>query len=150
MERWPGLHRIWIMYQESLRLFTLTWKDPGVHVSSEGLIEVKGKSYEALKVWFGDGVGFTPKDVYYLYLDPQSKLLEILVYSVSFIDKSESPGLNSAKVYSDWKEVQGLKMPGKMENFAWTDGEMGESSGHLRILSEYKFLKEVAGDKLAK
>jgi len=118
-------------------------KDPGVHVSSEGLIEVNGKSYEALKVWFGDGVGFTPKDVYYLYLDPQSKLLEILVYSVSFIDKSETPGLNSAKVYSDWKEVQGLKMPGKMENFAWKDGEMGESSGHLRILSDYKFLKEV-------
>ncbi len=122
-------------------------KDEGVNAFYEGLTTINEKEYETLKITFGTEVGFTPEDVYYLYIDPATSMLEILVYSVSFFDK-ESASLNSAKVYSEWQEVEGIKMPGKMQNFKWLDGEIGEDTKHDRVFSDYKFLKEIQDKQL--
>jgi len=117
-------------------------KDPGVNASYEGKAQVNEKEYESLKITFGSGVGFTPEDVYYLYLDPETYVLQILTYSISYFDK-ENAGINSAKVYSDYKKVQGLLMPHKMENFEWADGEMGKNKNHLRVFRDIKFLEKI-------
>ncbi len=122
-------------------------KDPGVNVSYEGEVNVSEKEYESLKITFGSGVGFTPEDVYYLYLDPETYVLQILTYSISYFD-SENAGINSAKVYSDYRAVQGLLMPHKMENFEWKDGQIGNSKNHLRLFSDIKFLDEIPDEKL--
>lgn len=121
--------------------------DPGVLVSHAGKVTIKGEEFESLKVTFGSDVGLTPEDVYYLYLDPASHMLQILTYSISYFNK-ESAAINSAKVYSDYIDVQGLKMPTKMENFEWKDGSMGKSKNHLRSFSDFKFLKEIHSEEL--
>ena len=121
-------------------------KDPGVNASYEGKANVKGQTYETLKITFGSGVGFSPDDVYYLYIDPETYLLQILTYSVSFIDK-ENLGIKTAKVYSDYREVQGLMMPYKMENFDWAEGKIGNKTLHVRIFSDIKFLKEIPNEE---
>ena len=122
-------------------------KDPGVNASYEGKANVNGETYEALKITFGSGVGFSSDDVYYLYLDPETYILQILTYSVSFMDK-ENVGVNNAKVYSDYRVVQGLMMAHKMENHDWADGKMGEGIHHVRIFSDMKFLKEIPNEAL--
>jgi len=122
-------------------------KDRGVHATYEGKAKVNEKEYESLKITFGSGVGFTPEDVYYLYLDPETYVLQILTYSISYFDK-ENAGINSAKVYSDYREVQGLMMPHKMENFEWTNDQMGKSKNHLRIFRDIKFLHEIQNEAL--
>ncbi|MDN5211747.1 DUF6503 family protein [Fulvivirgaceae bacterium BMA12] len=122
-------------------------KDPGVSVTYEGKSTIDSLEYESIKVTFGSGVGLTPKDVYYLYIDPESNLLKILVYSISYFDKSETQTLGSAKVYSDYKPTQGLLMPGKMENFVWEDGKLGASKNHLRVFEKIRFLKEIPDEK---
>lgn len=116
--------------------------DPGVSATFAGQHEIEGKKYNALKITFGSGVGFTPEDVYYMYLNPETHILEILTYSIAYFDR-ENAGINSAKVYSGWKEVQGILMPAKMENFEWKDGAMGKSKNHIRLFSDIKFLKEI-------
>ena len=68
-------------------------------------------------------------------------------YSISYFNK-ESAAINSAKVYSDYIDVQGLKMPKKMENFEWKDGSIGKSKNHLRSFSDFKFLKEIHSEEL--
>lgn len=120
-------------------------KDPGVNASYEGKVNVNEKEYESLKITFGSGVGLTPKDVYYLYLDPESFVLQILTYSISYFE--ENPGINSAKVYSDYRAVQGLLMPHKMENFEWADGKIGQSKNHLRIFKDIRYLEEIPDEK---
>lgn len=120
--------------------FLLT--DPGVHVLYSGKALVNGKSYESLKITFGSGIGFTPEDVYYVYLDPESYIMQILTYSISYFDKKNAE-VNSAKVYSGWQEVQGLLMPSKMENFIWENGKIGESKNHLRVFDSIKFLEKI-------
>ncbi|AWV98919.1 DUF6503 family protein [Arcticibacterium luteifluviistationis] len=118
-------------------------KDKGVNVFYDGKVTINEKEYESLKVTFGSEIGLTPEDVYYLYIDPNTSLLEILTYSVSFFDK-ENAGINSAKVYSDWQNVEGIMMPGSMRNFAWKDGVMGEeNTNYKRVFSDYKFLESI-------
>lgn len=118
-------------------------KDPGVHVSYDGKVKIDNVDYESLKVTFGSGIGISSQDIYYLYIEPESHILRILVYSVSYFDATKAETFNSAKVYSGMSEVQGLLMPTKMENFAWEAGELGETKNHLRIFEDLKFLKEI-------
>lgn len=122
-------------------------KDPGVNVSYAGKTTINDRTFESLKVTFGSEVGLTPEDVYYLYIDPETYLMEILTYSVSYFDKENSK-VSSAKVYSDYKKVQGLMMPHKMENFEWKEGTMGKSKNHLRIFSDIQFLKEISNEEV--
>lgn len=122
-------------------------KDPGVNAFYAGQTVVNDKTYETLKITFGADIGFTPEDIYYLYIDPSTYLLDILTYSISYIDK-ESAAVNSAKVYSEYRNIQGMIMPHKMENFEWKDGQMGESKNHLRIFSDIKFVDMIPNKTL--
>lgn len=120
--------------------FLLT--DPGVNVDHAGTVVINEKEYESLKVTFGSKVGYTPEDIYYLYIDSETNLLGILTYSISYFDK-ENASVNTAKVYSDYRKVQGLLMPHKMENFEWKNGTLGNSKNHLRLFSDIIFLEKI-------
>ena len=122
-------------------------KDSGVVATYAGNATINGKTYESLKITFSSGVGLTPEDVYYLYIDPESFMLNILTYSISYFDKEDAK-INSAKIYSEYQEIQGLKMPTKMENFEWSDGHMGKSKEHVRLFSDIKFLSEIPDERL--
>ncbi|XOV94872.1 MAG: DUF6503 family protein [Bacteroidota bacterium] len=119
-------------------------KDPGVFVTYAGKNTLGGKEYETLKVGFGSGVGLTPKDTYYMYLDPETYIFKVLAYSITYFGE-DSP-VNTAKVYSDWVKVQGLLMPIRMENFEWNEGVLGESKHHLRIFKDIHFLEKITDE----
>lgn len=118
-------------------------KDPGVTTTYQGKTLIDSLEYETLKVTFGPSVGFTPQDIYYLYLDPDTYRLKILVYSITYSDKTKGNEFNSAKVYSEYQSVQDLWMPGKMENFEWHDGKIGVSKHHVRLFEDIQFLKVI-------
>lgn len=122
-------------------------KDPGVVATDEGTSVINGKNYETLKITFGSEIGLSPEDVYYLYLNPETFRLEILTYSVSFF-KKENAQINSAKTYSEYKEVQGIMMPTKLENFEWNDGKLGKSTNHIRLFSDIQFLNEIPNQSI--
>lgn len=122
-------------------------KDPGVHVFYAGKKDIDNIAYDALKVTFGTGVGLTPDDVYYMYIHPETYILHILTYSVSYFNK-ENAGINTAKVYSEWKETQGLLIAQKMENFSWENETLGSSKNHLRIFKDIKFLNKVEDESI--
>jgi hypothetical protein len=118
-------------------------KDPGVFTSYQGTTVIDGLEYETLKVTFGGSVGLTPQDIYFLYLDPTTYILKILVYSITYNDPSKGNEFNSAKVYTEYQPVQGLLMPGKMENFEWHQGKIGKSKHHVRLFEKIRFLKAI-------
>ncbi|HMB63105.1 MAG TPA: DUF6503 family protein, partial [Eudoraea sp.] len=122
-------------------------KDPGVKATYAGKATVNGQQYESLKITFVPGVGFTPEDVYYLYIDPETYILKILTYSVAYFNR-ENVSVNSAKLYMDYISVNGLLMPTMMENFEWKDGDMGKSKNYVRHFSDFRFLKEIPDETL--
>ncbi len=121
-------------------------KDPGVIVTYEGKNVLGGEEYETLKVGFDSGVGLTPEDTYYMYLDPETHIFKILAYSVTYF--GEANPVNTAKVYSDWVETGGLLMSTRMENFEWNEGVLGDSKHHLRIFQDIRFLEEISDESI--
>ena len=119
-------------------------KDPGVKLEDLGVQSIDSTDYLCLKVSYGESVGLTPDDVYFLYLDQHTHMLRVLVYSITYFeDTPPDQEFSSAKVYSEYEEVQGMMMPGKMENFEWQDGSLGPSKHHVRLFKDYKFLTEI-------
>jgi len=122
-------------------------KDPGVKATYAGKATINGQPYESLKITFNPGVGFTPEDVYHLYIEPETFMLRILTYSVAYFNRENAP-VNSAKLYTNYIYVDGLLMPTTMENFEWKDGAMGESKNYVRHFSEFRFLKQIPDETL--
>lgn len=116
--------------------------DPGVNISDLGKRSLKGQEYDVIKATFGDGVGVASKDQYLLYLEPESKELRYLLYSVTYFDAGRAERYNAAH-YEEWQEVQGLKVPLKMKSYVWDaeKEELGEQR-YGKTFSQVKFLDE--------
>ena len=104
--------------------------DPGTHREYLGKVLINDEPYEAVKISYDDGVGASPDDYYIVHLDPETFQLKILLYTATF--RSQTPSENyNARVYEDWKEINGLLLPTRMIAASWDAAErrLGESRG---------------------
>lgn len=99
--------------------------DPGVFYEDMESRELKGKTYNGVKVSYDIGVGDSPKDNYILWVDPETNLMEWLMYTVTFRSGEASENYSLIR-YSDWAEVNGLTLPTKLEWYIYKDGVVGE------------------------
>lgn len=81
--------------------------DPGVKYEQLGNMELQEKKYNVIGVTFEDGVGKTPEDEYRLLIDPETNLMEWLLYTVTFFDGQESDNFNAL----NYKKLSGAPEP---------------------------------------
>lgn len=89
-------------------LMPLKLHDPGVHLEDEGVrADSLGKSWRVLALHFDQGVGLTPGDRYWVYVDPASGT----VGRWDYVLESFEPG-TPASVFSweDWRQVGPLRL----------------------------------------
>ncbi|MEL7530110.1 MAG: DUF6503 family protein [Bacteroidota bacterium] len=109
--------------------------DEGVNISVLPNRTIAGQEYEVLKATFGDGVGVASKDQYLLMIDPASKQLTYLLYSVTYFDAGRAERYNAAH-YAAWQTVNGLQVPKTMISYVW-DAE-NETLGKERGRKEFR------------
>lgn len=97
--------------------------DPGVAYSSDTLT-VDGKKYDVVKVSFEAGVGDADKDTYQLLIDPNTKQMEKLLYTVTYFS-GEGSGNFNALAYEGWEEVNGVRLPTRLTGYTYLDGHLG-------------------------
>ena len=104
--------------------------DDGIVEESLGKKELNGKTYEVVKITFEAGTGVAPEDQYIVYLDPETKRMEALLYSVTYFNKDNAEKY-SALHYTEWQEASGLVVPKVIQRYAWdADKEaFGEARG---------------------
>ncbi len=118
--------------------------DEGVSYEKVEDLKVAGKSYPGYKISYGDGVGDSPKDNYFLYYDEASQQMNFLGYTVTFFSKEASEKISLIE-YADWNDVNGLLLPKTLKWRAYKNGVVGE------IKSERKFINaSVSKEKPAK
>lgn len=108
--------------------------DPGTVEQNMGIKELDGKPYEVVKVGFESGTGVAPEDQYIVYLDPETKRMELLLYSVTYFNKENAEKYGALR-YVEWQEVGGLQVPLLTTRHAW-DAEtesLGEENGTKRF-----------------
>jgi hypothetical protein len=78
--------------------------DPGVRREMEPQRDVKGKKYDVLKLSF-ENVGLTPGDVYWLYVDPETK--EIARWEMQLQGQKGPP---EGTTFEDYRKIGPLKL----------------------------------------
>jgi hypothetical protein len=84
--------------------------DPGVNVEPVGQRSLQGTSYDALKVTFEEGVGDTPRDVFYVYLNPETQQVHAALFSVTYRNPEVTRPI-TGMVYEEWTTAGGLTVP---------------------------------------
>ena len=104
--------------------------DPGTNREYLGRVQINDKEYEAVKVSYDAGTGASPDDYYIVHFDPETFQLEVLLYTATFYSQTPSESYN-ARVYEEWKDVEGLLLPTKIVSYKWDaeQRQLGEARG---------------------
>ena len=82
-------------------------KDPGVRLRYEGELKAGPVTYDRVLVSFDEGIGLTPKDKYWVYVNRATDTIERWSYVL------EGQGANSSPIawqWEDWQEIGGMKL----------------------------------------
>ncbi len=87
--------------------------DDGIVYTPMPAQELDGKMYDAVKIGYGEEIGYSPKDEYVLYSDPRTHQMAWLGYTVTGSSNTKSDKWSFIK-YTTWQEVNGLQLPEKL------------------------------------
>ena len=111
--------------------------DPGIQYTPVPNLDVNGKQYLGYKISYEAGVGDSPDDNYFIYVDPETYKMEWLGYTVTY-GKNEPSNEISFIHYSDWQNVSGLLLPKKLEWYASDNGVPTSKLAHKATFSNVK------------
>ncbi|QNJ98382.1 DUF6503 family protein [Constantimarinum furrinae] len=117
-------------------------------LSDDGIIyeilpsaELKGKNYDAVKISYNSGVGDSPEDEYIIYVDPDTRQMEWLGYTVTYTDQVKSNDWHYIK-YDKWQSVNGVMLP---EKLTWYNVKDNKPTGEK---SDMRFKKVTATETI--
>ena len=86
-------------------------RDPGVTLAHEGTREIDGSEYEVLTLSFA-GVGLTPGDRYWAYVDPESGQMDYWAFRLESMPADAEPVLWR---WADWQTHAGIRLASRRE-----------------------------------
>lgn len=114
--------------------------DDGISYQKVDDLVVDDKTYSGYKISYGENVGDSPKDNYFLYFDPVSYQMKYLGYTVTFFSKESSDKISLIE-YSDWANIDGLLLPKTLKWRTYKEGKVGE------VKSERNFVNASASEQ---
>jgi hypothetical protein len=93
--------------------------DNGIHYGLTDPLVFEGKSYPGIQIGYGDGVGTSPKDEYFIHYDPDTHQMAWLGYTVTYRSGEKSDHVKWIR-YNDWLLTNGLWLP---NSITWHDYE---------------------------
>ncbi len=97
--------------------------DEGITYSETEPIVYEGVSYPGIRISYGDGVGISPEDEYFIHYDANTHEMAWLGYTVTYFS-GEKSNKKSYIRYDDWKKFNGLKLPNSATWFKVEDGKL--------------------------
>lgn len=114
--------------------------DPGIVYEDVGVRELFGMNLRGIKISYNAGVGDSPKDNYILYYDESSNFMKALMYTVTFRSQESSDKYNLIK-YDEWQEVNGLRLPKKIQWYNFKNDSVGDVRNEV-IFSDVSLSKD--------
>lgn len=97
--------------------------DEGINYEKSAPLEFEGETYPGYRISYGDGIGLSPDDEYFIHYDPVTNEMAWLGYTVTFHSGEKSKKVKYIR-YNDWKSFNGLKLPNSMTWFNIEDGNL--------------------------
>jgi hypothetical protein len=105
--------------------------DDGITYAPTEPLIIEGKTYPGMKVSYEENIGASPEDEYLLFMDPKTKNMAWLAYTVTF-GKDEKSDLYNFIKYDKWQEVNGLQLPAAIVWYNVKDGKPTTPAGPPR------------------
>ena len=107
--------------------------DPGVNFKVFSPEEHDGVNYHRVTAYYDVNVGDTPGDTYTLFINPETGMLDVVLYTVTY-GRPYEPGDEWPTVptrgnffrYSDHVTVDGLTVPTRFRGYAYDNGVVGD------------------------
>lgn len=115
--------------------------DPGITYEDVAPVELMGKTYNGVKVSYGDGIGDSPKDNYIVLSDPETNQMHWLMYTATF-GRDESSDRFSLIKYDGWQNLEGVLLPSSLQWYQYSNGVVGEPRGGARVFENIQVSKE--------
>ncbi|WP_424962514.1 DUF6503 family protein [Ekhidna sp.] len=106
--------------------------DPGAFYEDVEPRELKGKTYNGIKISYGENVGDAPDDNYILWFDPETNKMEWLMYTVTYRSGEPSDTYKLIR-YDQWSEFNGLLLPTAIQWHQYKGDSVGEMSNEVRF-----------------
>nr|WP_299383831.1 DUF6503 family protein [Allomuricauda sp.] len=84
--------------------------DDGIVYRETADLEYGGKSYPGIRIGYQSGVGTSPKDEYFMHMDPDTGKMAWLGYTVTYRTGEVSDNVKWIR-YDDWQSVDDLILP---------------------------------------
>lgn len=99
--------------------------DPGINYGSAPDLEFEGKAYPGIRISYGEGVGITPEDEYYLHYDPDTGQMAWLGYTVTYRTGEPSDNVKWIR-YDNWQPVEGVLLPASISWYDYKGRQIGD------------------------
>lgn len=120
--------------------------DDGIQYHEVEPLRFDGITYPGFRISYGDGVGVSPEDEYFIHYNPVTYQMEWLGYTVTFYSKEKSTSIKWIR-YDDWKTIQNLVLPNTL---AWytTEDNLPIELRNRRVFKNVKLNKKPFEDSM--
>ena len=120
--------------------------DDGIQYHEAEPLRFDGISYPGFRISYGDGVGVSPEDEYFIHYNPETYQMEWLGYTVTFYSKEKSKSIKWIR-YDDWITIQNLVLPNTL---AWytTEDNLPIELRNRRVFKNVRLNKEPFEDSM--
>lgn len=123
--------------------------DDGITYEKTESLLYDGVLYPGIKVSYGENIGDSPEDNYFLYYDPESYQMEWLGYTVTYFNGEPSDKVSYIR-YGDWQKVKGVLLPKTLTWYHTDDtGKVTEARNTVTFTNVALTDKEYSNDTYA-
>ncbi|WP_298424770.1 DUF6503 family protein [uncultured Kordia sp.] len=84
--------------------------DDGITYEKAESLSYEGVLYPGYKISYGNGVGDSPEDNYFIYYNPETYKMEWLGYTVTYFNGKPSEKISYIR-YANWQKINGVVLP---------------------------------------
>lgn len=99
--------------------------DPGIIYTKVDPLNFDGKLYPGYRISYGNGVGVSPEDEYFIHYDADTHEMAWLGYTVTYFSGQKSQKISWIR-YNDWNSINGLKLPKSLSWYKTEEGKITE------------------------
>ncbi len=121
--------------------------DVGAYYEDIASKELKGKSYQGIKISYGKEVGDAPDDNYIIWYDSETGKMEWLMYTVTYKKGTSNDDYRLIK-YGEWQEFNGLMLPTSLQWFQYDGETVGEPRGEATRITNIQITSDAPDELL--
>ena len=123
--------------------------DEGITYTPADALTFDGIDYPGYRISYGDGVGVSPQDEYFIHFDAETYEMAWLGYTVTYYSGEPSKKVKWIR-YDDWNNFEGLKLPNSLTWYKVEEGKITEPRNKRKFTNVTVDVSESADSIFAK